>query len=164
MSAEAEPDAGSGAESRSERGIRGWGRGAADSGGWRRSRDPIGRHTVIAALLGIVAAAVIGATIDPFNFQTADDQRRAERVAYEIAFAEARPLGESAGVPYGRVEWIGERLQADDAATGAWADAFRRGWDEGWNDALDAMHAAATEAGLPPGYTEFDVLAEIPRR
>lgn len=153
-----------GPASRTERGIRGWGRGSADTGGWRRSRDPIGRHTMIAAILGVIAAALIGATADPFNFQTADDRRRAEQAAYDTAFNEARPLGETDGVPHGRTEWIGSRLQADPAATGPWADAFRQGWAQGWNDALDAMHKAATQAGLPPGYTEFDVLDATPRR
>ena len=148
---------------RTEGGIRGWGRGSG-GGGWRGSRDPIGLHTAVAAVLGIVVAALIGAVFDPFNFQTADDRARAERAAYEVAFAEARPGGELAGVPYGRTEWIGERLAADAGTTGAWADAFRQGWAEGWNDALDAMHREAVDAGLPPGYTEFDVLAEISRR
>ena len=153
----------SGAESRADRGIRGWGRGSAGRG-WRGSRDPIGRHTMIAAILGIAAAALIGATLDPFNFQTTDDQRRAEQAAYGQAFADARPLGEADGIPHGRTEWIGDRLQADPAATGPWADAFRQGWTDGWNDALTALRQAALDADLPPDYTEFDALAGIPRR
>lgn len=163
---ESDPESGpeSDPESRAERGIRGWGLGAAGAGGWRSSRDPIGRHTVIAAILGVIAAALIGATADPFDFQTADDQRRAEEAAYDIAFADARPLGEADGAPHGRTEWIGNRLQADAVITGPWPDAFRQGWSEGWNDALDAMREAATQAGLPPGYTEFDVLDATPRR
>ena len=157
----AEPE--SRVESRTDRGIRGWGRGSA-GGGWRGSRDPIGRHTVIAAVLGLAAAALIGATLDPFNFQTADDQRRAEQAAYDIAFADALPRGEADGIPHGRTEWIGNRLQARNAAAGPWADAFRQGWTDGWNDALAALRQAALDADLPPGYTEFDVLANIPRR
>ena len=149
---------------RSEGGIRGWGGGGRSGRGWRRSRDPIGRHTAIAAVLGVVIAALIGATLDPFNMQTSDDQRRAEEAAYAEAFAQARPAGETAGVPHGRTEWIGNRLNADAAATGPWADAFRQGWTAGWNDALDALHRTAEQAGLPPDYTEFDALAEFPRR
>ena len=149
---------------RGEGGIRGWGGGSRGGRGWRRSSDPIGLHTAVAAVLGVVIAALIGATLDPFNMQTSDDQRRAEQAAYDEAFAEARPAGEAAGVPHGRTEWIGNRIDADAALTGEWADAFRQGWNEGWNDALAALRSAAEQAGLPPDYTEFDVLAEFSRR
>lgn len=152
------------AQPRSEGGIRGWGGGRRGGGGWRRSGDPIGLHTAIAAVLGVVVAALIGATLDPFNMQTSDDQQRAQEEAYGDAFAEALPVGEAAGIPHGRTEWIGNRLEANTALTGPWADAFRQGWTEGWNDALEALHRAAEQAGLPPDYTEFDVLAEFSRR
>ena len=142
-----------------------WGTDEVERVWWKRGRDPIGRHTMVAAVLGVLLAALIGAAFDPLNLRTADDLRRAELAAWELAYAAIEADGYADGVPYGEVEHLGAEIVASGAGgDSAYAQRFRVGWQAGWNDALDALRAAAEEQGLPAGYTEFRVLEQTARR
>ncbi len=120
---------------------------------------------MVATVLGVLIAALIGATLDPFNLRTADDLRRAELAAYELAYAAVEAEGYADGLPYGEVQHLGERIVVDEAgADSPYAEQFRIAWNQGWNDALDALHEAAIDEGLPADYTEFRVLEQMVRR
>ncbi|MDE2966932.1 MAG: hypothetical protein OXS30_05540 [Chloroflexota bacterium] len=145
--------------------LEGWGTDDRERSWWRRGRDPIGRHTMVASVLGVLLAALIGATLDPFNLRTADDLRRAEQAAYELSYIEVETDGYMDGLPYGEVQHLGERIVIRGEGENApYAEQFRAGWTQGWNDALDAMRDAASAAELPEDYTEFRVLESMPRR
>ncbi len=145
--------------------LEGWGKGERERVWWKRGYDPIGRHTMAATVLGVLIAALIGATLDPFNLRTADDLKRAELAAHEAAYAAVQAEGYADGVPYGEVQHLGEEIIEQGAGAGsAYGHQFEIGWKQGWNDALDAMLGAAEELGLPSDYTEFRVLEEIERR
>lgn len=142
-----------------------WGTEDRDGSWWRRGRDPIGRHTMVATVLGVLMAALIGATLDPFNLRTADDLRRAEEAAYDAAFAAIEAEGYADGLPYGEVEYLGLQIvQEDEGAETPFGLQFELGWTAGWNEALEAMREAAIDQGLPEDYTEFLVLEEIQPR
>ncbi len=145
--------------------LEGWGTEDRERSWWRRGRDPIGRHTMVAAVLGVLFAALVGATLDPFNLRTSDDLRRAELAAYEVAYDAVESEGYADGLPYGEVQHMGERIvtagEGDDAP---YAQRFRAGWTQGWNDALEAMRQAALAQELPDGYTEYRVLDSLSPR
>ena len=142
-----------------------WGTDEVERVWWKRGRDPIGRHTMIAAVLGVLLAALIGALFDPLNLQTADDLERAENAAWELAYAEIEASGYADGVPYGEVEHLGAEIVAARAgADSSYAQQFRVGWQAGWNDALDALRQSAEAEDIPPDYTEFRVLDQTARR
>ena len=120
---------------------------------------------MVATVLGVLIAALIGATLDPFNLRTADDLRRAELEAYEAAYDEVDARGYSDGLPFGEIQHLGERIVGDgEGGDTIYAEQFRIGWKQGWNDALEEMKAAAVREGLPASYTEFRVLEEVARR
>ena len=145
--------------------LSGWGEGEIEHVWWKRGRDPIGRHTMVAAIAGVLLAALVGAIFDPLNMQTQDDIRRAERAAHAEAYDETEPLGYTDGVPYGEVEHLGQRIVDEgQGAETSYGASFSEGWREGWNDAIVAMESVATEVGLEEGYTEFRVLDQLPRR
>ena len=145
--------------------LEGWGQGERERVWWKRGYDPIGRHTMVAVVLGVAMAALIGATLDPMNLRTSDDLKRAELAAYEEAYAAVEAEGYSDGLPYGEVQHLGEEIVNEAASSdSAYAQQFATGWIQGWNDALDAMRVAAEELGLPANYTEFRVLEEMARR
>ena len=117
---------------------------------------------MVAVVLGVLLAAVIGATLDPFNMQTDDDLLRAERAAYDIAYAEVQAAGHADGLPYGEVEHLAERIVQDgEGADTPYGVQFSDGWITGWNDALEALRVAAEAEGLPDNYTEFRILDEM---
>ena len=145
--------------------LEGWGQGERERVWWKRGYDPIGRHTMVAVVLGVAMAALIGATLDPMNLRTSDDLKRAELAAYEAAYAAVEAEGYADGVPYGEVQRMGEEIVEQGSGSGsAYAQQFAAGWKQGWNDALDAMRLAAEELDLPASYTEFRVLEEMTRR
>lgn len=145
--------------------LQGWNTEDGERSWWRRGYDPIGRHTMVATVLGVLIAALIGATVDPFNLRTEDDLRRAEAAAYEIAFADVEDEGYAAGVPFGELQYLGSHIVDQGAgADTAYGQRFRAGWIEGWNDALQALREAAVAEGLPEEYTEFRVLDSLPAR
>ncbi len=142
-----------------------WGSEEREGSWWRRGTDPIGRHTMVAAVLGVLMAALIGATLDPFNLRTADDLRRAEQAAYDLAYAAVEASGYADGVPYGEVGQLAERIvRLGEGAETRYGAAFGQGWAEGWNEALEAMREAALSEGLPASYTEFRALEALERR
>ena len=145
--------------------LEGWGEGERERVWWKRGYDPIGRHTMVAVVLGVAMAALIGATLDPMNLRTSDDLKRAELAAYEAAYAAVEAEGYADGVPYGEVQRMGEEIVEQGSGSGsAYAQQFAAGWSQGWNDALEAMGEAAEEIGLPSTFTEFRVLEEVERR
>ena len=151
--------------SEQRRRLEGWGSEDRERSWWRRGYDPIGRHTMVATVLGVLVAALIGATLDPFNLRTADDLERAEMRAYELAYAEVEADGYTDGLPYGEVQHLGERIVVDgEGADRSYGQQFSIGWRQGWNDALDRMRQVAEAEGLPESYTEFRVLSEMVRR
>ncbi len=151
--------------SEQRRRLEGWGSEDRERSWWRRGYDPIGRHTMVATVLGVLVAALIGATLDPFNLRTADDLERAEMRAYELAYAEVEADGYADGLPYGEVQHLGERIVVDGAgANSIYGEQFRIGWSQGWNDALDRLRQIAEAEGLPESYTEFRVLDSLPLR
>ena len=145
--------------------LEGWGQGERERVWWKRGYDPIGRHTMVAVVLGVAMAALIGATLDPMNLRTSDDLKRAELAAYEAAYAAVETEGYADGLPYGEVQRMGQEIVDDGTGVdSAYAQQFGTGWIQGWNDALEAMEEAAKEVGLPSTFTEFRVLEEIERR
>jgi len=145
--------------------LEGWGREDLERSWWRRGSDPIGRHTMVAVVLGVLFAALIGAALDPLNLRTADDLRRAEMRAYDQAYADIEADGYADGVPYGEVQQMGAEIVGEGVgADSIYGQQFRVGWRQGWNDALEAMAEAAESAGLPAGYTEFRVLEQLETR
>jgi len=120
---------------------------------------------MVATVLGVLLAALIGATLDPFNLRTSDDLRRAEEAAYAEAYVAVENQGHADGLPYGEVERLGERIVlAGEGVDTPYGEQFQIGWREGWNDALEAMRRAAIDVGLPEDYTEFRVLEAMSRR
>lgn len=145
--------------------LEGWGAEDQERSWWRRGYDPIGRHTMVATVLGVLLAAVIGATLDPLNLRTADDLKRAELAAYEVAYLAIEAEGYEDGLPYGEVQHLGERIVIDgEGIDTIYGEQFGLGWSQGWNDALRAMRTAAEAEGLPANYTEFRVLDELSPR
>ena len=145
--------------------LEGWGQGERERVWWKRGYDPIGRHTMVAVVLGVAMAALIGATLDPMNLRTSDDLKRAELAAYEAAYAAVEAEGYADGVPYGEVQRMGQEIVEQGSGSGsAYAQQFAAGWSQGWNDALEAMGEAAEEIGLASTFTEFRVLEEVERR
>ena len=145
--------------------LEGWGEGDRERVWWKRGYDPIGRHTMVAVILGVVMAALIGATLDPLNLRTTDDLKRAELAAYEAAYAAIEAEGYADGVPYGEVQYLGREIVANGEGIGSdYGQEFGKGWIAGWNEALDAMLESAEAVGLPAGYTEFRVLDQVERR
>ena len=145
--------------------LEGWGEGDRERVWWKRGYDPIGRHTMVAVILGVAMAALIGAMLDPLNLRTTDDLKRAELAAYEAAYAAIEVEGYADGVPYGEVQYLGKEIVDDGAGSDtAYGQQFGVGWKQGWNDALDEMEEAAEALGLPSNYTEFRVLDQVERR
>lgn len=141
--------------------LSGWDREEDARPWWQRGRDPIGRHTLIAAVLGVLAAALIGALLDPLSLSTADDLAAAEQRSWQTAYDRVYDDAFNDGIPEGRADWIATQL-VDDTSDSPWAESFRAGWSEGWTDAIAALRAAAQDAGLPPGHTEYRVLDALP--
>lgn len=145
--------------------LEGWNTGEREAVWWKRNRDPIGRHTMIAAVVGVLVAALVGATLDPLNLTTEDDLRRAEAAAYEVAYQEVAEAGYADGLAYGEVEQLGlDIVGSGSGGETDYAVRFRDGWREGWNDVLEAMRLAAEAEGLPSDYTEFRVLDGLAQR
>lgn len=145
--------------------LEGWGSADEEQDWWRRGRDPIGRHTMFAALFAVLFAALIGALLDPLNLRTEDDLDREEAAAYEIRYQETEPSGYEAGRPFGDVQQMGaEIVGKGEGADTPYGQQFAAGWVDGWNEALAALEASAVEVGLPGDYTEFRVLGAMAER
>ena len=149
--------------------LRGWGEVDADRVGWRRNRDWIGRHTIIAVILGGAFAALIGILATNFiaPLSTSPQGRIAEieREARGAAFAEAWEGALAAAVIDARIVALADLLAEDaQGADAPWAIGFRDGWADGWNGALEAMRDASLDSGARPGSPEVKMLDDVPRR
>ncbi len=144
--------------------LEGWNTEELERSWWKRGYDPIGRHTMVATVLGVLLAALIGATLDPLDLRSREDLRRAETAAYEESYAAIESSGYTAGVPYGEVEWMGAEIVGGAGADSAYGEQFAVGWRAGWNEALRALRESAESAGLPADYTEFRILDELAER
>ena len=54
--------------------------------------------------------------------------------------------------------FVAGMLVAIVGAESDWANGFRAGWSDGWNDALDAMRAASIDAGASEDSLELQTL------
>ncbi len=149
--------------------LRGWGEVEADRVGWRRNRDWIGRHTIIAVILGGAFAALIGilatTCIAPLSTSPQGRIAEIEREARGAAFEAAWEGALTAAVFDARIVALAD-LVVNDAQVGdaPWAVGFRNGWADGWNDALEAMRDASLDSGARDGSPEVKMLDDIPRR
>ena len=118
---------------------------------------------------GAAAAALIGwavLEVVPSMLQTtARDIRaigqQALSEAYIAEYDEAYPAAVLERLTYELAQLVTE---SDAEVESAWAEGVRRGWADGWNDALDAMRAASLEAGAATGSSELRALNAAPRR
>lgn len=144
---------------------------------WMPRRDWIGRHIVAAAIAGGIAAALLGWAIFAFvkpwstdallttarnRYEAAEEARSAGfQQGYDEAFDDAL----AAAVEAARISaLIDLAVHSDEGGGSPWAMGIRRGWADGWNDALEAMRQASIDAGVPPNATEFRTLAAAQRR
>ena len=146
--------------------------------GWVPSnRSWLDAHTIAAAVFGAASAALISwvvlSFLNPWStdgflrsahnvVRSADEaEQAAAQQAYDDAYDEAL----AAAVEWERIAALGDLVvNAGEGENSAWAEEFRRGWAAGWNEALDAMRAAAIEAGIPPNASDFRALDATPRR
>ena len=137
------------------------------SGGvwWKRNRDPIGLHSVLAFTLAVVLVAVVGVTLDPLGVTTVYDLPEEERKAFDVAYVSARETGLATGMEQGRNQALVELALAETANGSPWVEGVRAGWSDGWNQALSAL-TDASEASAPDEELEreLELLEGIPRR
>ncbi len=117
--------------------------------------------TVIAIILGWLVIAVIGETV-------VSQERQIDEIRYEALESTFNAAIEDA-VRDAREEFITleiARILSDQqvAAESDWANGFRAGWSDGWNDALDAMRAASIDAGATEDSLELQTLNAAPER
>ena len=143
--------------------LRGWGATDPERIGWRRNRDWIGRHTILAAIAGGVLAAAIGYAIlswvPALSATPRGDVRTVEQAAMRESYAASFEDALVQAVAQARIVELADRaVYADEGGDAAWAAGFRRGWADGWNDAIDAMRQASLEAGADPDSAEVGML------
>lgn len=127
------------------------------------------RPTLTWFLVGAVAAGVMGwlalllaAEIIGSESQRIRDIRyESASNAYSLVISEAVSAAVEDRVTFEIARALSEPGVGPDSA---WADGFRRGWADGWNDALDAMQAVSLEAGAAPDSLELAALDAAPRR
>lgn len=154
---------------RRARALEGWGQSDPHRGTWRRNRDWVGRHTIVAVILGGALAALIGYAlitfVDELSATPQGDIEAIENEAMQRSYAAAWEDALAVAMAEARTETIAELIAVDDRGGDAeWAVGFRDGWAAGWNDALDAMRQASEQAGLRANAPEFYILENTPRR
>jgi len=83
-------------------GVSGWGRTGQDYDDWRRERSWLGRHTLLAALLGVAVPVLLGALAGvyenvPNTLETPANLRALAPDAWDAAY--------TAALPAARVDW-----------------------------------------------------------
>lgn len=144
---------------------------------WMPRRDWIGRHIVVAAIVGGIAAALLSwvlfAFIKPWDSdallsaaRNADEAaEEARNAGFQQGYDEVFDDALAAAVEAARVSALIDLvIHSGAGGDAAWAMGVRHGWADGWNDALDAMRQTSVDAGVPPDATEFRTLAEASRR
>ena len=116
---------------------------------------------VIAALVGWLGLLLAGEIVESEAERIAKIKNDSALAAYSLAIAEA----EAEAIEDQVTLEIARLLMESDSAPGSnWANAFRSGWADGWNDALDAMGAASLEAGAAADSPELAALDAAQRR
>ncbi|MYD15817.1 MAG: hypothetical protein F4W99_01550 [Chloroflexi bacterium] len=134
-----------------------------------RPPDESSRRMLAWFLIGAASAALIGwvlLEVVPQQMQTTRGDVEAIRYealseAYDAAYGEAYESALQQRMTYELALLV---LASGQSSDSAWAEGVRRGWAEGWNDALDAMFAASIDAGLEANSRELATLAAEPRR
>lgn len=149
--------------------LQGWGEVDPARSGWRRNRDWIGQHTILAALAGGGIAALIGYAVISFvpslSATPQGDIAEVQQAAMEEAIAEAMPAAYAAAFEQVRIEELIELVvHQRQGGESDWAVGFREGWAAGWNKAVDAMRQISLEMDLPPTAPEFQILDRVEMR
>ena len=110
---------------------------------------------VAAIILGWIVISVIGETVG-------SQERQIDKIRYEaLESTFYATIGDA--VRDAREEFITieiARILSDQqvGAESDWANGFRVGWSDGWDDALDAMRAASIDAGATEDSLELQTL------
>ena len=135
---------------------------------WRSSHEDL-KRTMAWFLTGMAIAAIAGwVTLEvlPTTRQTSAREIRAigEQAVTDAFVAEYDDAYAHALTERIAYELVLLALAPEADAASAWVDGVRRGWVEGWNDALDAMRAASLEAGADADSSEMAALDDAVRR
>lgn len=125
--------------------------------------------TLTSFLLGAVLAGFLGWLVLAFGTQMVKSHAvqikevrlQASEEAYLAEYERAYDAALSQQITRELARMV---LETDAGAGSAWAEGVRRGWAEGWNDALDAMRAASVEAGLDANSSEMAALNDVRHR
>lgn len=143
--------------------LTGWSPASPATLGWRRTRDWVGWHTALAALIGVALPLTIGILTGAFEVGQGLPYLAGDRVALEERY---RQLWTSI-LEQERELAYSERLHelvADGTDTAApWAVGFSTGWVNGQHDAITAMRQSAIEQGLREHRGEWQVLERLQR-
>ena len=118
---------------------------------------------VVAAFFAAVGlATLVGLLLDPLDFDTRADARRAREQGERDGREAVWPEGYKDGYRAGFIDGIEESIAA--SAPSEFGSGYSAGFVNAWNGALELAEAAARDAGLDESANEFDVLANMPRR
>ena len=110
---------------------------------------------VTAIILGWLVITVIGETV-------VSQERQIDRIRYEALestfYATIEDADRDAGEELITLEIAKILSDRQVGAESDWANGFRAGWSDGWNDALDAMRAASIDAGATEDSLELQTL------
>lgn len=114
-----------------------------------------------AALLGWELLEVLPGTMQTTVRDIREIRQQALSDAYIAEYDEAYAAAVTERVTYELAQLVvGSEVETDSG----WAEGVRRGWVDGWNDALDAMRAASIEAGAEPDSLELEALNRATKR
>ncbi|MDE2989143.1 MAG: hypothetical protein OXT70_14020 [Chloroflexota bacterium] len=114
-----------------------------------------------AALMGWALLEILPSTMQTSASDIREITQQALSAAYIAEYDDAYPAAVTERLTYELAQLV---VGSDADVESAWAEGVRRGWADGWNDALDAMRAASTEAGAATGSSEQKALNAAPRR
>ena len=127
------------------------------------------RHSLTWFLVGAIIAAALGWLVIALAGEViGSEAERIVRIRYEAIESsfEATIVDAVATAREERTTLEIARRVVDQGvgADSDWANSFRQGWADGWDDALDAMRAASVEAAASIGSQELRTLDATPRR
>ena len=154
---------------RRRRALEGWGEADPHRGTWRRNRDWVGRHTILAVLLGGAVAALVGVAllefVDPLSATPQGNAAAIEQEAMQAAYAAVWDTALAEAIAEARTTALADLVvSGEQGGETEWALGFREGWASGWNEALQAMRQASLDADLPERAPEFYILDSALRR